>query len=117
MTGAFGGTHLKASDLLWGPHSIDHFAYYSNTKLLRFNSRIQNPGSEGIESFVYGMGRDNNFVFPPVVLFRECNYCKASGTVTVIIAVWHPAPFWRKISLAGIDFFCLRHQLDRYSVN
>ena len=40
MTGAFGGTHLKASDLLWGPHSIDHFAYYSNTKLLRFNSRI-----------------------------------------------------------------------------
>ena len=40
MTGAFGGTHLKASDLLWGPHSIDHFADYSNTKLLRFNSRI-----------------------------------------------------------------------------
>ena len=40
MTGAFGGTHLKASDLLWGPHSIDHFVYYSNTKFLRFNSRI-----------------------------------------------------------------------------
>ena len=36
MTGAFGGTHLKASDLLWGPHSIDHFAYYSNTKFLLF---------------------------------------------------------------------------------
>ena len=47
--------------------------------------------------------------FRPFVLFRECNYCNASGTVTVIIDVWHPAPFWRKISLAGIDFFCLRH--------
>ena len=40
MTGAFAGTHLKASELLWGPHSIDYFAYYSNTKFLRFNSRI-----------------------------------------------------------------------------
>ena len=40
MTGAFGGTHLKAFDLLWGPQSIDHFAYYSNTKFLRLNSRI-----------------------------------------------------------------------------
>ena len=111
MTGAFGGTHLKASYLLslGSAFYIDHFAYYSNTKLLRFNSRIKNPGSEGIESFVYGMGRDNNFVFPPVCLIPRVYYCKASGTVTVVIAVWHPAPFWRKISLAGIDFFCLRH--------
>ena len=38
----------------------------------------------------------------PFVLFRECN-CKASGTL--IIALWHPAPFWLKISLAGVDFF------------
>ena len=35
-------------------------------------------------------------------LFRERNF-KASGTL--IIAVWHPAPFWLKISLAGFDFF------------
>ena len=31
--------------------------------------------------------------FRPFVLFRECNYCNASETVTVVIAVWHPAPF------------------------
>ena len=30
---------------LWGPHSIDRFAYYYNTKLPRFNSRFLQPRS------------------------------------------------------------------------
>lgn len=108
MTGAFRGTHFKAFDLVWGPHYIDPFAYYLNTKLLRFNSRISNPGSEGIKLFVMDWAGDNSFVCPagPFVLFRECN-CKASGTL--IVAVGHPAPFWLMIFLDGIDFFCLRH--------
>ena len=37
----------------------------------------------------------------PFVLFRECN-CKASGTL--IIPVWHPAPFWPMISVDGVNF-------------
>ena len=41
MTGAFRGTHFKAFALVWGPHSIDHFADYMNTKLLRFNLRFR----------------------------------------------------------------------------
>ena len=109
MTGAFGGKHLKASDLLWGPHSIDHFAYYSNKKLLDLIREFRIQARKELNHLFMDWEETTILFFRPFVLFRECNYCKTSGTVTVIIAVWHQAPFWRKISLAGIDFFCLRH--------
>ena len=64
MTGAFRGTHLKAFDLVWGPHYIDHFAYYLNTKLLRFNSRARKE----LNHLFMDWEGDNHFVCPPVCL-------------------------------------------------
>ena len=36
---------------LWGPHSVDRFACYYNAKLLRFNSRFLQPGTEAVDAF------------------------------------------------------------------
>ena len=44
---------------------------------------------------------ENILFVRPFVLFRECN-CKASGTI--IIAVWHPAPFCSRFLLLALIF-------------
>ena len=52
----------------WGPHTIDRFANYLNTKLPRFNSRYWNPGSESIDSFICDWEHENNYLCPPIPL-------------------------------------------------
>ena len=95
--------------LVWGPHSIDRFANYLNAKLPRFNSRFWNPGSEGIDSFVMNWAGENNFVCPPVCLIPgvllHMHNCQASGTLIVLL--WHPAPFWPMIVLMALIFLTL----------
>ena len=54
----------------WGPHTIDRFANYLNTKLLRFHSRYWNPGSESIDAFICDWEHENNFLCPPILLIR-----------------------------------------------
>ena len=74
-------------DLVWGPHSIDCFANYLNSKLLRFNSIVWNPGSEGVDSFVMNSAGENNYVCPPICLILQVliqmHNCKASGTLLI----------------------------------
>lgn len=93
-------------DIVWGPHSFDRFANYLNAKLPRFNSRFWNPGSEGIDSFVMNWAGENNYVCPPICLIPRVllhmRNCKASGTL--IVPLWHSAPFWPMISAGGDKF-------------
>lgn len=93
-------------DLVWGPHSIDRFANYLNAKLSRFNSRFWNPGSEGIDSFVMDWAGENNYACPPICLIPRVllhmRNCQASGTL--IVPLWHSAPFWPMISAGGDNF-------------
>ena len=35
----------------WGPHTIDCFANFYNTKIERFFSRFWNPGTAGVDAF------------------------------------------------------------------
>ena len=81
---------------LWGPHSIDRFANYLNTKLPRYNSRYWNPGSESIDTFVCDWGHENNYVCPPIPLVSRvllhAKNCNAQGTL--IVPAWFSAPFW-----------------------
>ena len=66
MTGAFGGTHFKRL-ICFGVRILSIILPITRIQSfldLTREFRIH----EGIESFVYGMGRDNNFVFPPVCL-------------------------------------------------
>ena len=81
---------------LWGPHTIDRFASYLNTKLSRFNSYFWNPGSEAVDAFSQNWCNDNNWLVPPVRLvnrvIRHVLYCKAKATL--IVPYWASAPFW-----------------------
>ena len=93
-------------DQAWGPHSIDRFANHLNAKLLRFNSRFWNPGAEGIDAFVMDWARENNYVCPPVCLvlrvLLHMRNCKASGSL--VVPLWHSAPFWPMICPDGSRF-------------
>ena len=51
---------------LWGPFTIDRFAYFNNKKLNRYNSLYWNPGSEAIDAFSRNWQFDNNWLVPPV---------------------------------------------------
>ena len=97
---------LQNIDIVWGSHSFDRFANYLNAKLPRFNSRFWNPGSEGIDSFVMNWAGESNYVCPPICLIPRVllhmRNCKASGTL--IVPLWHSAPFWPMISAGGDKF-------------
>ena len=93
-------------DLVWGPHSVDRFANHVNAKLPRFNSRFWNPGSEGIDAFVMNWHGENNYSCPPICLIlrvlHHMRNCKASGSL--IVPLWHSAPFWPMICPDGERF-------------
>ena len=80
----------------WGPHTIDRFANYLNTKLPRFNSRYWNPGSESIDAFICDWEHENNYLCPPIPLIprvlRHAENCLAQGTL--VLPVWSSASFW-----------------------
>ena len=86
-------------DIVWGPHSFDRFANYLNAKLPRFNSRFWNLGSD--------WAGENNYVCSPICcltprVLLHMRICKASGTL--IVPLWHSAPFWPMISAGGDKF-------------
>ena len=90
---------FRKIDLLWGPHSVDRFANYINSKIARFNSQYWNPGAEGVDAFVMDWSGENNYVCPPICLIPRVllhmSNCKAQGTL--IIPLWYSAPFWPMI--------------------
>ena len=97
---------------LWGPHSIDRFANYLNTKLPRYNSRYWNSGSESINTFVCDWGHENNYVCPPIPLVSRvllhAKNCNAQGTL--IVPAWFSAPFWPLLLSEFGDTFNFFHQ-------
>ena len=91
-------------DSVWGPHAIDRFANHVNAKLPRFNSIFWNPGSECIDTFVMNWSGENNYACPPICLILRVllHTHKASGTL--IVPLWHSAPFWPIICPDGHCF-------------
>ena len=84
----------------WGPHTVDRFANSTNAKLLRFNSRFLDIGSEAVDAFTVHWGSENNYFCPPVYLIPRllfhAMYCKCVGTL--IVPEWPSAAFWPLIS-------------------
>lgn len=103
-------------DALWGPHTVDRFASYYNTKITRFNSRFWNPGCEDIDAFSVDWKDENNWVVPPisiiprVILFME--HTKAVGTL--ICPGWFSAPFWPLLFPDGYN--PIRAVMDIYEI-
>ena len=87
---------------LWGPHTMDRFSYWCNTKLPRFNLRFLQPGSKAMDAFSQDWSSDNNWLVPPIaVIGKVLNHmrdCRAVGTL--IVPLWKSACFF--------DFFMQR---------
>jgi hypothetical protein len=52
----------------WGPHTLDCFASYYNTKVF---SRFWNPGCVGVDAFFQQLTGKNCFVVPPVNIIAQ----------------------------------------------
>ena len=93
-------------DNVWGPHTVDRFANFLNSKLPRFNSRFWNPDSEDIDCFVLNWQGENNYVCPPISLFpRVILHMKNCGAFgTLIVPLWRSAPFWPMLTVDGVNF-------------
>ena len=87
---------FKYFDGLWGPHSIDRFASYYNTKVQRFNSRFWNPGTEAIDAFTLDWSNENNWLVPPISLTARVllHMADTKSVGTLICPCWYSAPFW-----------------------
>ena len=81
---------------LWGPHTLDCFASFYNTKIKRFFSRFWNPGSEGVDAFFHSWEGEKCLLVPPVNLItRVLHYMSTQNTSgTLIVPAWPSAVFW-----------------------
>ena len=68
MTGDFSFKIFYEIERPWGPHTIDRFANFRNTKLSRFNSLSWNPGTEDVDAFAMDWHGKNNHICSPVFL-------------------------------------------------
>ena len=70
-----------------GPHTVDRFGCFYNTKLHRFNSRFFQTGTEGVDAFTQDWGYANNWLFPPTVLIPRAiihlQACQAEATLII----------------------------------
>lgn len=83
-------------DKVWGPFTIDRFANSQNSKLVRFNSKFFELGSEGMDAFQSDWGGEMNYLVPPVTLIsKTIRKCITDKTQGVLIApLWKSADYW-----------------------
>jgi hypothetical protein len=83
-------------DVRWAPHTVERFACNYNAKVVRFNSRFYQPGSEAVDAFTQTWSNENNWLVPPVSLvskvLHHMEVCKAIGILTV--PLWRSSSFW-----------------------
>lgn len=82
---------------MWGPHTIDRFASYYNSKCKRFNSRWWVPGTEGVNSLdQFWGGSEINWAVPPPRLIPSVlqKIAENRAKCTLIIPDWPSAPFY-----------------------
>lgn len=97
---------FKLIDGKWGPHTIDRFASSHNTKLVRFNSRYLDSGSQAVDAFTVNWSLENNFFCPPVYLvprvLHHARACTCKGTL--VVPEWPSALFWPLLCQQGGGF-------------
>ena len=86
-------------DRKWGPHTIDRFASYYNTKLPRFTSRFWNPGSLGIDAFSFDWKNENNWIVPPISIIGKVilHISDNIANGTLVVPQWESAYYWPMI--------------------
>lgn len=83
-------------DAVWGPHTLDCFASFYNTKVERFFSRFWNPGCAGVDAFFQQWTGENCLVVPPVnIIPQVLSYMESQKCIgTLIVPCWPSASFW-----------------------
>ncbi|CAH3178694.1 unnamed protein product [Porites lobata] len=93
-------------DELWGPHTCDRFACHYNAKLPKFNTRLYQPGTSGVNAFAQDWSNDNNWLCPPVCLtskvLSHLKVCNAAGTL--VVPLWRSAYFWPRLCFDGLHW-------------
>ena len=96
---------FKTLDVMWGPHTIDRFAYDYNTKCAKFNSKFWCPSTCGIDAFKQNWAGEVNWLVPPPRLINRCiqkaknDQCRC----TLLVPKWRSAPFWPVLYPNGKD--------------
>ena len=87
---------FRMLDCEWGPHTVDSFACSYNAKVLRYNSRFHQPGTEAVNAFTQNWDGENNWLLPPVSqisrVIAHAGACKAVRTL--VIPMWKSSYFW-----------------------
>jgi hypothetical protein len=80
----------------WGPHTVDRFAAWGNSKLPRFNAKWLCPECEAVDAFTQDWRGENNWVavafdeiLPVLLHARECG-----ASVTIVVPIWRGQPWW-----------------------
>ena len=83
-------------DIMWGPHTVDHFSSFCTRQVPHYCSRFPNPGAESIDAFTTTFAGENNWLFPPPFLvpkvIKHLKFSEADGTL--IVPHWESAPWW-----------------------
>jgi hypothetical protein len=88
----------------WGDFSVDCFANFYNSKVEKFYSFYQVPGSAGVDAFSFDWGGEFCLLVPPVciigLVLRHLLLCKGKGVL--VVPCWPSCYFWPML----INDFC-----------
>lgn len=100
---------FQALDHDWGPTAVDCFATVANTRLPRFNSLMEAPGTEAVIGWSQSWRRATNYVNPPIsqasLILPMIQRDHASAVV--ILPEWPAIPWWRPTLMAADAAFYL----------
>ena len=87
---------FKYIDSLWGKHTIDCFASFTNNKIDRFYSKYWTPGCSGVDGFAFGWHQDICWLVPPPNLIaKTINKILSDKTKgTLVVPYWTSAAYW-----------------------
>ena len=70
-------------DDIWGPHTVDCFANFTDLKSTKFYSRYWNPDAEGVDAFRHDWGGQSNWLVPLALLvIRVIRHLAAQASQT-----------------------------------
>lgn len=86
----------------WGPFTYDRFASYLNRKCLNYNSKYQDPFSNGVDAFRFNWKGHNNWLVPPIAeignTLQHLKKCRAMGVL--VVPKWQSAYYWPLLTQA-----------------
>jgi hypothetical protein len=92
-------------DRKWGPHTVDRFASFYNTKCKRFNSKHYDHKAEAFDAFTQVWAGENNYAHPPFDLIWQtlCHAQRDGAQLTLVFPRWTQAPWFLQLMKLASD--------------